>query len=214
MQPLQRWDPEGVLLQLRLWGLHWLGSQGLLLQLLLWLGPVVENQLLQQQVWLWVRLQQTYACAAWQLLPASFAVLVQPCDAPCSQRTEHVACQLLLQVKGLAQCLLMVVGFASAGQTAAAAWRTLLLLPLYSLAEYVRQAVAIRPLQQDTTLISNGRWRLLPTCCLIALTCCKPCHSFCLPLPVSIMFLLLLRSWREVHAIALHVLRRDLRTCG
>jgi len=65
VQPLQRWEPEG-LLQLRLWELHWLHSQGLLLLLLLlWLGPVVEDQLLQQGR-LWVPLQQTCACAAWQ----------------------------------------------------------------------------------------------------------------------------------------------------
>jgi len=148
VQPLQRWEPEG-LLQLRLWELHWLHSQGLLLLLLLlWLGPVVEDQLLQQGR-LWVPLQQTCACAAWQLLPAFFAVLLQPGDAAGLLRSEHVACQQLLQAKGLAMgLLLVVVGFASAVQTAAAAWRNLLLPPLHCLAVCVRQAVAIRPLLQ------------------------------------------------------------------
>lgn len=36
----------------------------------------------------------------------------------------------------------------------------------------------------------------------LPLTCCKTCHVCCLPLAVSIMFLLLLRSWRKVHAMS------------
>jgi hypothetical protein len=117
---LQHWVPGGLLLQLLL-----LAGFPLLLQLLL------AGVLQQQEEWVVPDhlLQLSDAAASWQLLPAFVAVLGLPCDAAGWLPTEHVAVQQLLPARGLARGLVVVVT-ASAGQTAAAVWRRLLLQPL------------------------------------------------------------------------------------
>jgi hypothetical protein len=129
---LQHWVPGGLLLQLLL-----LAGFPLLLQLLLLAGFPLLLQLLlagvlqQQEEWVVPDhlLQLSDAAASWQLLPAFVAVLGLPCDAAGWLPTEHVAVQQLLPARGLARGLVVVVT-ASAGQTAAAVWRRLLLQPL------------------------------------------------------------------------------------
>jgi hypothetical protein len=79
--------------------------------------------------------KQTHDGDAWPLWPAVVAAFELPFVVACALPSEHVFCPLLLPARGL------VVGSASAVQTAAAAWRRLLLhccCPQLNLAAAIR----------------------------------------------------------------------------
>lgn len=122
MPALQRWVPEVL---------------PLLLLLLLAGGVQPRQQGQQGPQWL-----QTGDGADGQLWPAVVAVTRLAFSAGCRLPAEHVVCHQLLPARGLVG-VRWVVGSASAAQTAAAAWRTLLLLLMHFLSPHWAQAVAI-----------------------------------------------------------------------